>query len=190
MGLDSYVHRVRKPKGLVNKIYTMQDIQDLGLSYFQNKDGYKDLEKELLPYCQTVKVQVNRINMDRIIEHYHLSSKAEIVYQDSKMLGVRDPEQEDETVCIENTTVRDVFTDTIEEDFFVFYAEEVLYWRKNFDISDFFHGLLGQVENCGYYELLPEYIEEYNQRALENGWEQLDEECSAEDAVLFYLEWY
>lgn len=67
-------------------------------------------------------------------------------------------------------------------------AEEVSYWRKEYDIQDWFHENLSvQVENTGYYILDENTIDEFNKAFPDDAF---DAEEPTDDSALFYWEWY
>lgn len=71
---------------------------------------------------------------------------------------------------------------------FVCNSEEIRYWRKAYDIQDWFHeNIDGEVENTGFYILSVEQVLNFNKVFREDrfGAEEPDEE-----SALFYWEWY
>ena len=69
----------------------------------------------------------------------------------------------------------------------VFRKERVAYWRKDYEVEDFFMEKHEDgIENTGYYILDLETIMEFNSYFPR----KLPEEEPSEDSALFYWEWY
>ena len=63
-----------------------------------------------------------------------------------------------------------------------------MYWRKAYDVQEWFHENLGVVvENTGYYLLNTEIIQQFNEAFLER---PIPEEPPDEESALVYYEWY
>lgn len=97
---------------------------------------------------------------------------------------------EDRIVDLTQEEIKNQFTDVREEDVLVYSKEEVAYWRKDYDVQDFFHDALGHVENTGYYRLDESVICDFNFEAAISRWQSLPIEAPTEDSALFYWEWY
>lgn len=85
-----------------------------------------------------------------------------------------------------NLNIETKYTVSKEEIRFVCKCEEEKYWRKAYEIQDFFYDHY-PVENVGYYKLSKEVIEEFNKRYPRDAFEAEDE---TESSALFYHEWY
>lgn len=74
------------------------------------------------------------------------------------------------------------------DNWYVCDAKEVMYWRKAYDVQDWFHENLGVVvENTGYYLLNAEIIRRFNEAFPER---PLPEGSPDEEPALAYYEWY
>lgn len=71
---------------------------------------------------------------------------------------------------------------------FVCKCDEVQYWRKAYDIQNWFHDHIDdEVENTGFYILSRELLLEFGESFSEY---EIEAEDPSEETALFYWEWY
>ncbi len=184
MGLDMYIYRCSKPDLKPNKVYDSAEISDIMLTEEELKE---QMYRDLTPYCEKIRVINHYYDMEKIRADYGLSQDAwiwcwcgsGITVGDKTPTGRRDVE-------ISHEDIETKYTVSKEEIRFVCKCEEEKYWRKAYEIQDFFYDHY-PVENVGYYKLSKEVIEEFNKRYPRDAFEAEDE---TESSALFYHEWY
>ena len=191
MGLDICIYRVSKPAPFENRIYDIEDLQAKGYCVILPGSENSELFWELLPYTQRVKAKVAYLDMKAVRETYGLSEESyPCAWHANGGIGILDPTAEDRIIDLTQEEIKNQFTDVREEDVLVYSKEEVAYWRKDYDVQDFFHDALGHVENTGYYRLDESVICDFNFEAAISRWQSLPIEAPTEDSALFYWEWY
>lgn len=190
MGLDSYIYRIKKPEGLGDKVYSSEELRKMGLIAILAEYQDDPLIRELKPYCATVQVESPYINMQSIREAYDFSEDADVVAQcgdGSIIVSEKRPNGTEHSQEISGAEMRDKYLLNLVEEHIAFRRERIAYWRKDYNIEEFFsmkHE--GGIENTGYYILDLETIKEFNSRFTP----KLPEEAPSEDSALFYWEWY
>ena len=190
MGLDMYIYRIRKPQ-LEERVYTEQEISDMGLSSVEVDYATmeKSLYEQLLPYMTVRNVIGEYINKKKIIKDYNLPKDSFISMlafhgielswdgEDGSVSGTQFiPQEELDKKYITTKTVPT----------YIWRTEEEKYWRKHYELQDWFYEKLGNVENCGYYVLDADLIAEMNAKFDEH----VFEEDPTDDEALVYHEWY
>lgn len=66
-------------------------------------------------------------------------------------------------------------------------TQEIRYWRKAYDVQEWFYEQLDRpVENTGFYLLTKEDLELFNQR-----WDDMvDDDSPGVESAIYYWEWY
>lgn len=188
MGLDMYVYRVQKPCLDVSKVYDRDDIY--GVVIDENEIN-APMYCQLIPYCERLRVITHYYNFDKLKEDYGLSEvhiggysydgngAATFIY------GVKDGEKFN--AKIKDDVIMNKYIIDKEESCYVCKITEVQYWRKAYDIQDWFHeNIPCNVENTGYYLLDEDQRAEFNK---EFPYDTLPED-SSEEYAYFYWEWY
>lgn len=190
MGLDSYIYRVKKPEGLADKVYSRDELGNMGLHAILAEYQDDPLICELKPYCVTVRVESLYINMQSIRDAYDFSEDADVVAQHSDgsiVVYEKRPNGIEHSQEISGTEMRDKHLLNLVDEHIVFRKERIAYWRKDYNIEAFFANKHdGGIENTGYYILDLETIKEFNSRFSP----KLPEEAPSEDSALYYWEWY
>lgn len=183
MGLDMYIYRATKPQTNETMIYTPLDFT-VSISEKEIED---DMYDQIFPYLTEVQVKAEYYDMDKIRRDYELSAKASLSRVSPEGIGVSDSIS-GKTVSISQEDVDAKYTRTDIEKHFVCNLERVHYWRKAYDVQEWFHDNLSAdyIENCGYYILSEELIEDFN----ESFNEYIEPEKPDEESALFYHEWY
>lgn len=193
MGLDSYVYRIKKPEAMESRVYSRDEIRQLGLSSFATEDTKDNpLAADLLAY--TVKVRVNEafLNMEKVRKDYHLSDAAHAYgwNGDGSIEIMDDAGGQYRTLKLTSQEIKDRYTLMQVVEYNVFYEETVAYWRKNYDVQSFFYDHIERLENTGYYRLDEELLREFNECSPDDDWGKLPVEAPTDESALFYWEWY
>lgn len=185
MGLDMEIRRISRPNYDYEKVYERCDIDGVILG---ENDLHKDMYQQLVPYCQKLRVHNQYYNMNKIREDYRLSEHASIGCLSSVGITVYDRRGSGKSVDISANLIDEKYTLDKIEYCFVCLVEGVRYWRKAYDVQDWFHeNLEGRVENTGYYRLDAELQDEFNKAWPEHA---VDVEEPDKNSALFYWEWY
>lgn len=185
MGLDMWVRRVRKPN-LEDKVYTTKEIDRMGYASASVEDA-ENIE-QLIPYTVVRNVLTNYYNRTKMIADYNLPKNSYIgmySYDGIQIDGVND-NGERVSKFITRNEIEEKYIVTKSVPHYIWMEEEEAYWRKHYELQDWFYDNLEDVENCGYYILYADQIAEMNERFLEHV-----AECDPTDEeALFYHEWY
>lgn len=198
MGLDMFVFRARRPTVDASLIYDSQNTP--GNLTMEEKDINLSAYQQLKPYCEKIRILRHDINYEKIAKDNDLK-KVRLVYQCSDFCLFEDDEIEEdlaktyisianhdytEYISISKEDIDEKYDISKEDVVYVTELEEILYWRKEFEVQDWFHySLRTRVENTGFYILDEEIINKYNKKYKDN---QLPE--PTKDTALFYHEWY
>ena len=188
MGLDMFVYRVKRPK-LQDKVYTTKEIAEKGLMHVSVEDVKNDMSmfEQILPYAVRRNVVVQYYDVEKMISDYNLPKNSHIwcySYNGINIGGYENNQKIDQ--FISRQEVKEKYTYEKTEPHYLWETEEESYWRKNYNLQEWFYEKLGNVENCGYYVLDAELIAETNRLYNTN----IPEEDPTDDEVLTYHEWY
>lgn len=189
MGLDMWIRRVRKPN-LEDKVYTSKEIYDMGYSMISVEE-IKDeasMFNQLLPYTAVRNVLTDCYDKEKMIADYNLPIGSYIGMISSEGIRISGTNEEGERVSqfINNKDVEEKYTVTKSVPHYIWAEEEEAYWRKHYDLQDWFYDNLENVENCGYYILDAGLIAEMNEKFDED----VSEDSPTDNEALFYHEWY
>lgn len=189
MGLDMYVYRIQKPGLDAEKVYDRNEIE--GVVLHKDEIG-EPMYRQLLPYCDELRVIIHYYDLDKIKEDYGLSEVYVSGYSyDDKggrtfISGVKNGENF--RAEIEDDVIQEKYIINKEELCYVCHTDEVQYWRKEYDIQDWLHDSIGcNVENTGYYILDEELRSNFNSEFPEV---PLPNEKTPDQYAYFYWEWY
>jgi hypothetical protein len=189
MGLDQYIFRVKKPN-LEDRVYTHEELGNLCLhsAYLKDVAEAPELIEQLIPYAVVRNVEAQFINKAKIIEDYNLPDNAYISYMSSVEVKYRgkDNDGNDISVTIDYNEIEKKYIATEILPCYVWDAEEIQYWRKEYDLQDWIYQNINNVQNTGYYILNAEMIRELNSLFDEH----LPKEDPDDESALFYWEWY
>lgn len=189
MGLDMFVFRVTKQQLDSGTVY---DRSDLSGVIIDESDMDAPAYRQILPYCAKVRVINHYYDMEKLAAEYGITnayiggygftqSEAKII-----LCGKKDGNPFNEIIpakLIESRYVIDR-----EETCFVCGSEEIRYWRKEYDVQDWFYDHISeQIENTGYYTLSEETILQFNKAFPDDA---LPVEPPDEESALVYYEWY
>lgn len=182
MGLDMEIRRITKPELDSTKLY---DISDLNCIVLNEDDCQKEMYAQLVPYCQKIRVMKHYYDYDTIRADYNLPSDARLYAYIGGVAVFGNGKQE---VELPTSLLDEKYTIDKQEICYVCNCEDVVYWRKAYDIQDWFHEhLAAYVENTGFYILSIDTIKEFNRKFPED---KIPHEAPDEEQALFYWEWY
>lgn len=189
MGLDMYVYRVQSTGLDTDKVYDRDEIDGVVL----HKDEIDEpMYRQLLPYCDKLRVVSHYYDFDKIKEDYGLSEVhiGGFSYDDEGgrtfLYGIKD--EANFRTEISNDVIQERYIIDREELCYVCSADEVRYWRKAYDVQEWFHeNIDGRVENTGYYILDEDLRTEFN---IEFPEDTLPDEETQDEYAYFYWEWY
>lgn len=185
MGLDSYIFQVSKP-ALQDRTYRYQEL--LPQMIVITPQGQEDTRfRDLLPFIQEVNVVNKYLNLEKLRKAFGYDEEPEIygfsstghIWVSGKKDGVREDHQ----------AYGPDYSFEKEERCLVCQQEEIVYWRKAYEVQSFFYEQLGDIENTGYHLIPMETILAFNSIAPAS-WGRLPEVEPSEDRALFYHEWY
>lgn len=189
MGLDMWVRRVRKPN-LEDREYTHEELSGMGYSMVSVKGVENEMSmfEQLLPYTIVRNVLTDYYNKAKMIEDYNLPEDSSIWRYSSEGIEISGINENDERVnqFISDKDVEEKYTITKSVLHYIWSEDEEAYWRKAYDLQDWFYARLENVENCGYYILNADLIAELNEKFNED----VSEDDPTDDEALFYHEWY
>lgn len=183
MGLDQYVYWIKKPNYNEERVYNSSEI---GCGIIIPDDEKDDSTvQDIIPYCRKLKVINKHWNMEAIRSAFDLSEKAQLYACFNGTAYIQDESRE---VEIKESDLDGRYTIERIDDWYACDAHETMYWRKAYDVQDWFHENLGVVvENTGYYLLNAEIIRRFNEAFPER---PLPEGIQDEESALVYYEWY
>lgn len=185
MGLDMEIRRIYKPHRDDSVIYDSADIYGIIL----DEDELKlPMYRQVAPYTQPLQIRSQYYDMEKIRKDYNLSNNSYISMISAYRIAITDREEPRKTVEISSEDIERKYTIERVEKRFVCDYEDVRYWRKAYDIQDWFHEHIEEdVENTGYYILSGDLLLKFNKAFKED---RIEAEEPDEEAALFYWEWY
>lgn len=190
MGLDQYVYRVRKPK-LEKRMYKsseLRNMEDAHWIFVDDISDQHDLIEQLLPYTVTRDVESQFIDGEQIFKDYGFPDDAYICFSCSTEVvwTFKDAIGNNVKLTMSRDEIEKKYTITKARPCYIWYGEEVEYWRKNYDLQDWIYDCLDDVQNLGYYILDADIIRDINEVFNEH----LPKEDPDGESALFYHEWY
>lgn len=204
MGLDQYIYKISKPNNIYNTDHVYDYYNDINANehiMIPAKDCNESFAKSLIPYCCTIKARTNFIDYNALYEDYGLNKNQIFIRCGREYETYTD---NNKTVDILVSTIKERYTKTEVEDYYICKCEEIKYWRKEYDIQKWFHNNLGRyyetdIANCGYY-VIPEFlIKQFDKDQLDhpfesykytNEFEMLPINITNDTSALVYFEWY
>ena len=184
MGLDMEIRRISKPHMDDSVIYDRADIGGIILDEDELKEP---MYRQLAPYVQQLQVRSQYYDMEKIRKDYGLSEDSHISMMSAYGIAITD-RKNSKRVEISTRDIEEKYTIERVEKRFVCDSEEIRYWRKAYDIQEWFHeNIDGEVENTGFYILSGKQLLKFNKRFQED---KIEAEEPDEEAALFYWEWY
>lgn len=184
MGLDMEIRRVTNPNLDDSVIYNNQDIS---LVLLDKDELEMPMYRQLAPYVQLIQVRSQYYDMEKIRKDYDLSDASYISMMSAYRIAVTDREKK-KTVEIDDYDIKTKYTVERVEPKYACQTEEVRYWRKAYDIQEWFHEHIEEdVENTGFYILSGAMLLAFNKAFPEDRIEAIEPD---EEEALFYWEWY
>lgn len=187
MGLDMWIRRVKKIK-LEEREYTQEEISAMGYSAVSINEVEGHLFEQLAPYAVVRNVLTSYYNVEKMIADYNLPETSYIGYMSFEGIKIsgRNEAGEDVGQFISTKDVNEKYTLVKSVPHYIWEESDEAYWRKHYDLQDFFYNNLEDVDNCGYYILDASLIAEMNEKFHED----VSEVDPTDDEALFYHEWY
>lgn len=184
-----WVYRIKKPT-LEDKVYETKELYDKNLTFVsvENAKNEMSLFEQLIPYTVTRNVLTSYYNKEKMIADYNLPKESYIGMVSNE--GVRlygdnaKGEHVSQFISRQEIVAKYIITESVPH--YIWQSSEEMYWRKAYDIQDWFYDSLDHVENCGYYILDADLIAELNMEFDE----EVSEDDPTDDEALFYHEWY
>ena len=184
MGLDMEIRRISKPHLDDSIVYKREDLNCILIAE-DEKD--EPMYCQLAPYTQPIQVRNQYYDMKKIRKDYGLSEDSYISMMSAYRIGVTDRKSR-KTVEVSNDLIEKKYTVERVERCYACNSEEVRYWRKAYDIQEWFHeNIEADVENTGFYVLSGELLLKFNKKFRED---RIEAEEPDEESALFYWEWY
>lgn len=189
MGLDMYVYRVRKPSLDTGMVYDRNDLDGIVI---HEADIDEPRVRQLIPYSAKVRVVNHYYNLGKIGEDYGLSEAHiggwECGDDGSFTTIYGDKDGRSEFIKVSDELIESKYTIDKEETCYVCSEDEVRYWRKAYDVQDWFHENIPEpVENTGYYILTEELLKAFNKAFPED---KIPKIAPDGEQTLVYWEWY
>ena len=196
MGLDMYLFKVGKltekegkeiHKARKDEVYKRYHCIDK-----ESFDREHSMYGDLMPYVRPITVIATLFNCEQCFKDYNIN-KDDILFR-SQMNDEISWHLENKTVITLKGEQYSKYLYDAEQEVYVFKCEEVAYWRKDYNLNDFFSNIF-EVENCGYYKLsnenkqeLKAYIRRCQPEDVKNN---LDIKLlSSKTSNLFYHAWW
>lgn len=196
MGLDMYLFKVERLSGKEHKELHKARKDDVYKNYHcidkEDFDRESDMYGDLKPYVRPITVITTFFNYEQCLKDYNIN-KDDILFR-SQGNGTIGWHLTDNT---EITLTEEQYSKYLydeEQEVYVFKCEQAAYWRKYYDLADFFD-TKHNVENCGYYLLsydekqeLKEYLRKHDPDSFKNNLNiRL---LNSTKANLFYHAWW
>ena len=187
MGFDSMIIRVSKPTEFdTSQVYSIDDIWKDGIAFTKISKKNAGLIRDIRPYSVTLKIREKHIMLEKIGRAYNIENIHAYLKSDE---SIEVHSSSDKILIIPKEEAQRFIKEQV-KDYCVACKEEVLYWRRNYELSEFLDKYIDCIENNGYYILTEKVIEAYNKKAAYKGWKQISVEIPTEASALFYTENY
>ncbi len=196
MGLDMFVYGISKVKE--NEIPanpTPEWLDKHNYRYCVADDGDFDAESpnprtaDLLPWSVVREVDCVEVDWNKVRSDNGLSHDAFVVGIMKDISGstylIRDKARE---VAIRNPEESEQYRLTRKRQLLIYRADELAYWRKEYDLQAFFYARIDDLDNVTYAEINPELFRDLKQYLFGKGMD-LQKLEKAYDAYMYY-EWY
>ena len=196
MGLDMFVFRVTELSEEEQREVEKMTYGELCDSDYDRVDADENesLVKQIKPYLFFVKKPVDRIHFDLLKKVCGIPEDARWCWSASGTFGFR-RENDDKAYEVNYNELTPeqkkqvTPTDTIT--YAIYKREDLLYWRKAYDLRDKIREACDvEVENCGSYPLNDKMREVIKAALKEEGREDIPDLTSTDDSVVCYHEWY
>lgn len=212
MGLDMYVYHVKKLSDA-----DIERIKGLSFEQIQNLNEFEDIEfdmpvnvalcesidgvpkyENLLPFLTKINVPRQFVNIVQMKKDYGIpenwSTEGQEWYCDHETnkdyttyLFINPECTADRGVNMEDEEFEQKYVYTEFTDCYLWMEEEVSYWRKEYELRDRLHRIIGNVENCGYYTCTQEMKDLMRKH---NGFHKGIPRVNHKTTELFYHPWW
>ena len=193
MGLDMYIMEAEKISAETAKgLKTIDDCYKHELIVMSKKhyEENDEMMSDLLPFFTEVEILVHKTDHERFRKDYKIPDNYhQTGFSNGHNLHFtysNEDHSDEIKIEIPENEYTDKYIYQIPEKCYVAKLQEIEYWRKHYDLQDLiyemYHEYTGKyVDNCGFYRLTKEMIEEINY--------EFDENLPCSDD-LYYHEWY
>ena len=183
MGLDMYVFRFTPVELDRSKVYTYDEIQEMGYDLFDGNHITEPWMKEMMKVSRPYQVRTQYWDMQKIQDAFGLENRPDWC---GCSPGVDHFSTGKGIINIRRVDAHK-FLMTKDSTFWICKKQQVAYWRERDDIRGAIFRYIGKkVENVGYYKITPRVIA----RIAEMGIEGFNLEYVANKNNLYYHEWY
>ena len=167
MGLDSNIYRAKRVKDAnlsLTKPIAMSYLDEKDYVYFR-KDSDDHLHDDLIPYGTLCLVTEDLIDYNKIEADYNMIDMYITCITPGKLVFTGTDRKTDRSKAIDLTAdeLSDFYKNSQNTLYYVLDLEEVRYYRKEYEISNFINDLFnGRCENCGYYVIPKDFIPKIN----------------------------
>jgi hypothetical protein len=171
-------------------VYTAEELYGMGYSMADIEEVEQDKStiEQLLPYTIVRNVLTNYYNKAKMIKDYKLPKNSSIGMYSNTGIQISGFNESGERVSqfISTEDIEEKYTITKSVPHYIWKESEEAYWRKHYELQDWFYENLENVENCGYYILDADLIAKMNEKFHES----VVEDDPTDEEALFYHEWY
>ena len=185
MGLDMFLYKVKK--------MTKEGIKNLPKRRDEFPPNYivirkqvakdeEDMVKDIIPYCESMKVSFDYMDFSKCLEDYHIDKDDLCICEGHFNDSVKYNFKSGREIILSRDEYNNYLYEK-EEDCYVCKCDNIAYWRKNYDLEDkIYDAYDGIIENCGFYRINKEDAYELFKDS------NLDE--IEDDEAFIYHEWY
>ena len=203
MGLDMYLHRIRKPADRrefhqVTSSDWYDEYEDEKLIRIDGEDIKRDEHKDLLPYITKVTVRQKYIDVEKLSKEKAEGSPLHLAIQMYDESGVSfgfsyEKDGKRRSFEITHDEIKNGgFIKEEDIEFFICAMEEVAYWRENSKLQKRIYALFPDrnIENCGQYRLNKDQIGKIAKACPDTDGITWQESDQTGETGVFYCEWY
>ena len=185
MGLYIYILRVRKTKKIKEgTLFNSSDLYREDILFESMDKENLDLIKELIPYGIRVKVKQEYVNKEGVLKYLGICSCRYAYIDMGNKITACDDDYKEYTIPPEEAGK---YIYTQDDDYLACEVDRVAYWRRNYEVTDFFYdNIEAKIENNGYYRLNTKILQKFNKTAAQLDSEPLPVEKPTKRVALFY----
>lgn len=191
MGLDMWIYGIKDisndeiPDNMPESWYINNDYK---LIDKYEEDEFDKLFHDMYKYSVVRNVIYTITDFDKIKKEYGINEKAYLCFMGHGKIGFQYKKSYKE-IAIEQDEL-DKYDKEITREALVYKADELAYWRKEYDLQDLIYNeYYGQIYNCGFHEIDDELMKKINKYLKSR---KMDKQDINEDGyiVKMYHEWY
>lgn len=190
MGLDQYVHHIKKASELEAAAMNGRRLEDISSKYPIYYGDEPHLIEDILPWLQKIRVRTDELNYDEIKQAYNIPLNSYVggwsLSSDKFSMTFVDDDDNRHKVTLTNEEQKQFEHETEIDVYIAHSADEFQYWRKNYELADKLDNVCAN-ENCAHYPVTKEMwdiIQPYTD------YDDDDYIPMTEDECLVYHQWY